>query len=585
MKIKKLFTNIRVIILMVFLVLAVVAINPNFSPDGVTIRNIVQNSSASDGGLESPAATAPPMSRERVLSINNDIIDSVADYYDAVAKLQPNQPITVKTNENTYRLTTRALVEKIVTNETELVNVTETVMVNESVNGTYMMVEKDVVTQVEQPIVETKFVGTEDLGLKVYEAPTTNIRKGLDLQGGTRVLLRPEEKLNDEMMEILIANMQQRLNIYGLSDIVIRQAGDLFSDTQYIIVEIAGANEDEVKNLISQQGKFEAKVGDDTVFMGGAGDITHVCRSADCSGIDPYRGCGALPDGTYSCRFRFSIALKPEAAEKQSVATGKLETVKVDDNGNLLNADDQYLNESLELFLDDKMVDSLRIGSDLKGRAVTDISISGSGVGATEQEAAFNALENMKQLQTIMITGSLPTKLIIEKSDNLSPQFGNEFIKNALLIGALSILAVSLVVYIRYRRAEIFFPMVTAMVSEVVLLLGLASLIGWNLDLAAIAGIIIAVGTGVDDQIVITDETLRGGRRDKYINWATKLKNAFYIIMAAYFTTLVAMVPLLFAGAGMLKGFAITTIAGISFGVFITRPAFGAMMEILLKEE
>jgi len=54
--------------------------------------------------------------------------------------------------------------------------------------------------------------------------------------------------------------------------------------------------------------------------------------------------------------------------------------------------------------------------------------------------------------------------------------------------------------------------------------------------------------------------------------------------MASYFTTMVALIPLLFAGAGLLKGFAITTMMGITFGVFITRPAYAAIAEILLKE-
>jgi len=189
----------------------------------------------------------------------------------------------------------------------------------------------------------------------------------------------------------------------------------------------------------------------------------------------------------------------------------------------------------------------------------------------------------MKQLQTVLITGSLPVKLVIEKTDNLSPQLGEEFIRNALLVGILSIFSVALVIFLRYRRVEIFIPMIVTMVSEVTLLLGLASLIGWNLDLAAIAGIIIAVGTGIDHQIVITDEAL-SGESTRYTNWKTKFRNAFFIIMAAYFTTVVAMVPLYYAGAGMLKGFAITTIMGISFGVFITRPAFAAIIEVLLKE-
>jgi len=48
--------------------------------------------------------------------------------------------------------------------------------------------------------------------------------------------------------------------------------------------------------------------------------------------------------------------------------------------------------------------------------------------------------------------------------------------------------------------------------------------------------------------------------------------------MGAYFTSIVAMLPLYWAGAGLLKGFAVTTIIGITTGVLITRPAFADMI-------
>ena len=41
------------------------------------------------------------------------------------------------------------------------------------------------------------------------------------------------------------------------------------------------------------------------------------------------------------------------------------------------------------------------------------------------------------------------------------------------------------------------------------------------------------------------------------------------------------MIPLFWAGAGLFTGFALTTILGISIGVFITRPAFAAIVETL----
>jgi preprotein translocase subunit SecD len=68
-------------------------------------------------------------------------------------------------------------------------------------------------------------------------------------------------------------------------------------------------------------------------------------------------------------------------------------------------------------------------------------------------------------------------------------------------------------------------------------------------------------------------------------NWKDRIKNAFFIVMASYFTLVVAMLPLLSAGAGLLQNFALTTIAGISIGVFITRPAFAVIAETLLRHQ
>ena len=44
------------------------------------------------------------------------------------------------------------------------------------------------------------------------------------------------------------------------------------------------------------------------------------------------------------------------------------------------------------------------------------------------------------------------------------------------------------------------------------------------------------------------------------------------------------MIPLFWVGAGLIKGFALTTIIGISAGVFITRPAFASIVEYLLNK-
>tara|TARA_Y100000031_G_scaffold146207_1_gene179739 strand:- start:521 stop:2254 length:1734 start_codon:yes stop_codon:yes gene_type:complete len=572
-KAKKIFTNLRVIVLLIFLVLSIVAISPRLGVDGVAIRSIITDSAAADAGIPQPSPTSSLVSRERITSINNKPISTVGDYYTFINTLRTNQSVQVKTSRALYRLTTREDIEIIELNETETKFVDEIIVVNETVNGTLKEINKTIKKSIEVPKTKAVSHGLEDIGIRVFKAPRTNVRKGLDLQGGTRVLLQPETTLVQQDLETLIDSMEERLNVYGLSDLSIKEAKDL-TGNQFILVEIAGANEEEIRELLAKQGKFEAKIANETVFAGGK-DIVFVCRSADCAGIDPNVGCQDTGSGSF-CQFRFSISITPESARRHAEITSKLDII-----GDPGHAGGGYLSEPLELYLDDTKVDELNIGAGLKGSATTEIQISGSGTGGNQQEAVFNALNDMKQLQTVLITGSLPVKLDIVKVDAISPLLGAEFLKNALIAGFFALLVVGVAIFVRYRKLQIAIPMVIISVSEVILLLGVASIVGWNIDLAAVAGIIIAVGTGVDHQIVIADETLRGQRFIS--NWRERIKNAFFIIMAAYFTVVVAMIPLIFAGAGLLKGFAIITILGASLGVFVSRPAFARVIEILLR--
>ena len=243
---------------------------------------------------------------------------------------------------------------------------------------------------------------------------------------------------------------------------------------------------------------------------------------------------------------------------------------------------DAYLSKTLDMYLDDRLVNTLNIGSDLKGQEVTDIVISGPGRGATEREAADNALKEMNRLQTILITGSLPLKISIVKSDTISPALGEEFLKNSIFVGLVALVMVGIIVYLRYRTLKIALPIMAVVSSEIFITLGIASLIGWNMDLASIAGLIAAVGTGVDDQIIITDEALR--KETEYLNWKQKIKRAFSIILGAYLTVVAAMLPLWNAGAGLVRGFAVTTIIGVTIGVLITRPTFASIISSLLEE-
>ena len=131
-----------------------------------------------------------------------------------------------------------------------------------------------------------------------------------------------------------------------------------------------------------------------------------------------------------------------------------------------------------------------------------------------------------------------------------------------------------MVIFVRYRKIKTSLALLFTSFSELVLILGFAALIKWNIDLPSIAGILATIGTGVDSQIVILDET----RKSDNSSIKDRIKRSFFIIMSSYATALASLIPLGWAGAGLFKGFAITTIVGITVGVFLSRPAFADMI-------
>ena len=419
---------------------------------------------------------------------------------------------------------------------------------------------------------DLEFVGLYGLdfvyGINVGELPSNKLETGLDLQGGARAFIDVEGAETAAEVGDVIAVLEERLNVYGLSDINMYQIEGAEGDI-LIGIEIAGSSPDQLEELIEEQGHFEAKIGNETVFVGGDEDIVHVSRTGQEAVI---YSCVDIQSGR-ACEFRFSISLSVDAAERFADITDNLSIVG------------SHLSENITFYIDGIKTSELGISSGLKGSPQTSVSITGSGVGIDQAEAYESTSSEMNRLQTILITGSLPYDLEIVKIDRISPNLGEEFSRQIVLAGLFAILVVTLFTFLRYKNIKVSLAIVSVSFSEVLIILGIASLINWNLDLPSIAGIIAAIGTGIDSQIIILDES-----RVKGENLMQQIKKALFIITTAFATTLVALLPLTgalgflgigAASAGLLKGFAVTTIIGISVGVLISRPAFAEIVKIL----
>ncbi|OEC86140.1 MMPL family transporter, partial [Methanobacterium sp. A39] len=314
------------------------------------------------------------------------------------------------------------------------------------------------------------------------------VPQGLDLKGGSLVQIHLEHPVDTTTMGTVTTVLDKRLNAFGVSDIKVRASGD-----QDVIVEIANVQPDQVAKLIGTPGKFEAKINNQTVITG-----------SDIVSVKTY----SVTGNNWEVPFTLSV----DGAKKFAVAAqGKT-------------------GQPVDFYLDNQLISSPEIGADVaNGVPTTDVQITGSN---STKDAAVN---EAKGIQAVLQSGSLPVSVSIAGIQGISADLGDQFRTGALMAGLLALIVVALIVFVRYKRPILVLPIVFTSVAELVIILGVMSIShSVELDLAAIAGIIAAIGTGVDDQIIITDEVLKRGKVSKRRRTGLnlKIKGAFFIIYA-----------------------------------------------------
>ncbi len=533
-KFKKLLKNYRIWILITFLLISYFAINYDFTGENeVVINGVSMNSPASLAGISFDPNT-PLTKLEKILYVNQKKINSIEDYYSAINEIE-------------------------ITNETTIV-----VRTDKNLEG--------YVLKFNSTNLDKNKTNEELIGISVREKPRSNIRLGIELEGGSRIILKPAEKIDSETFDLLISNIRDRLDVYGASGVKVSKIEDTFTNEKFILVESSSSNKEEIYDLINQKGKFVAKLGNETVFTGE--DVKRVMTDAQHSGLE---SCGQNSDNLIYCTFRFQVEISSEAAERFLEVAKKLDVVK-GQNG------EDYLSKKISFLLDNKTITELNVASSFKYQKVTTPTITVSGEPAPKKELAIeNGKKEMKKLQALLSTDSLPTDLELVQSYNISSSLGEKLLRNAILIGLMAVLVVAFFVGLRYRNKVIFTSVLITLISELIIILGMSAFMKLTIDLAAIGGLIAAIGTGVDDQIIITDEYFRS--KNKNLSNKKRIKKAFLLITLAYITTVSAMVPIAFAGLKMLQGFAVTIILGVTIGILITRPAFGAIIETFIDKK
>lgn len=442
------------------------------------------------------------------------------------------------------------------------------------------------------------------LDIDVEPLASSNLKFGLDIKGGTRALIKVTSNQTDAISQS-INTLQTRINVYGLRESVFRSI-----ENEYIEISIAGGSRQELEELLEKQGKFEARIplklqnngslvldrtytvilDDSSLRIPEAGITAREGETFVLDDIPFYVGSSDpvvnLTSTVYTGKDIVAVFSDPQRSRIEKTANGYTWSfsLQISDHGakkfalitNNIPRRIDYLEEPISLYLDDNLIDSLNIAANLKGQQATEILVTG---GASSYDEAV--WERVK-LQSILRSGALPGAVEIMQIDTISPTLGEGFLRAVFFAGMLSAGGVALVVFARYRKIQLVLPMLIVSLSEVIIILGASVVIGWTIDLAALAGIIATVGTGIDSQIIMIDQSLR--KEERATTLREKLKHAFFIIFGSAGVMIAAMLPLLTLGFGLLRGFAITTMIGVLAGILLARPAFGVIIEKLVGE-
>ena len=337
--------------------------------------------------------------------------------------------------------------------------------------------------------------------------------------------------INNSALKQSIEIVRRRIDDVGTKEPTILQRGD-----KRILVELPGLkNPERIKNLLGQTAQLNFRlVADNEEFgvdqlISENGEELNVSKRIVMSGenlID------AQPNfNNQSNEPTVSFTLDRLGAQK----FGRTTTDNV--------------GKRLAIVLDGKIVSAPSINEPIT-----------SGSGMISGNFSF---QEATDLALLLRSGALPTPLDVVEERTVGPDLGEDSIKSgitSLIIGFV------LVIFFMIYKYKIFGLVANlALIANLIMLLGILTILEATLTLPGIAGIILTVGMAVDANVLIFERIKEELKTEKSIIHAFDIgyTKAKITVLDANITTLIAAVILFAFGSGPVKGFAITLGIGI----------------------
>lgn len=359
-----------------------------------------------------------------------------------------------------------------------------------------------------------------------------SIRQGLDLQGGTHIVMQAEETeqnpVTQDAMTQVIAIMQQRINEMGLTEPLIQQEG-----ANRIIIELPG--ERDPQKAIETIGK------------------TAVLEFKDEEGVTRLTGEDLL-----------------DAREQIEQGNNPVVALEFTDEGGQKFADLTAANigRHIAIFLDGELLTN----------PVVNDAITGGRAVITGQRT----LDEAKDLAILLRSGALPVKMTVMEVRTVGPTLGQDSKDKSVTAFTIGLTLVVLFMLTMYRMAG--FVADVALLVYVLILLGILYGLSATLTLPSIAGIILSIGMAVDANILIFERFKEEILSGKVLRLAIQagFKRAFTTIFDANMTVIITSAILFFLGSGTVKGFAFTLGLGVAVSMFTAITVSRTLLMLLI---
>ncbi|MEO1281307.1 MAG: protein translocase subunit SecD [Pseudomonadota bacterium] len=187
-------------------------------------------------------------------------------------------------------------------------------------------------------------------------------------------------------------------------------------------------------------------------------------------------------------------------------------------------------------------------------------------LGGSGQITGNFSVKTANDLAVQIRSGALPTPLDIIEERTVGPSLGEDSIISGEIAASVAAVLVAGFMFFAYGLFGLY--ALAAVLVNLILIVGVMSMIGSTLTLPGIAGLILTVGMAVDANVLIYERIREEMRNNKSPISAIEsgFQRAFATIIDSNLTTLIAGIVMFWLGSGPVRGFAVT----LSLGIFAT---------------